>query len=96
MEIDDIHVGLVQIVMERYAAQVMRYMTERGSKIKVLTISPERKPSSRPRKDENGHRWPDYFYLLGKTTNARGIEQVTALPIAQCGAEMPESAILFD
>jgi hypothetical protein len=96
LEIDSAHVGTVQIAMQRYAEQVMRYIAERGSKIKVLALAPYLNPAVQPEKDENGHCWPDYHYLRGRTTDVRGVEQVTALPIAQCALGMLESTIVYD
>jgi len=94
--IDSTHVGMAQVAMQRVAAQVMNYMAKRGSKLKVLAVSPYLQPTASTclDKDENGHRWPNYYYLRGRNTDARGIEHITALPLAYVSLEMPESTII--
>jgi hypothetical protein len=91
-------VSATQIAMNRLASQIMSYMVGHGSKIKVLAISPLTQPkkASRPSRDENGHRWPNYHYLRGRIIDARGVEQVTAIPLAHAFQEMPESTILWE
>jgi len=82
--------------MQKLATQVMRYLAQRGSKLKVVAFSTYMRADKRPPQDGNGHRWPDYYYLRGRSIDVRGIERVTALPLEQPWLEMRESSILYD
>lgn len=83
--------------MQRLAGCIIHRLAEHGSKIKLLGLVPILRPAGAARvKDENGHYWPNYNYLRGRTTDARGFEQITALPLANVSNEMPESSIIYD
>jgi hypothetical protein len=74
----------------------MRYLAQCNSRVKVLAVSPHRRPgpSTLPEKDDHGHRWPNYHYLRGRDIDARDIERVAVIPLAYANLEMPESIIL--
>ncbi|KAF2268957.1 hypothetical protein CC78DRAFT_529585 [Lojkania enalia] len=88
----------MQIAMQHFATQLMRFLHRNGSKIKVLAICPGdtvKKRLKRREPDANGHRWPDYFYIKGKMVDAMGREEIVASPFRSV-AEMIESNILED
>jgi hypothetical protein len=91
-------VATTRIIMQKLAAHMMRYLASQGSRLKVLAFSPFMRPATDKTldKDENGHQWPKYYYLRGRNIDARGVETVTALPLAHATLEMAESNIISE
>jgi hypothetical protein len=96
LAIDNVHISTTKITIHGYATQIVRYLAQCDSRVKVLAVSPHRQPDSNmlPEKDDHGHRWPNYHYLRGREVDARGIERVALMPLAYANLEMPESTIL--
>ncbi|KAF2818558.1 hypothetical protein CC86DRAFT_375759 [Ophiobolus disseminans] len=79
-----------RVAMQNYADQVYRFMSARGSLIKLLVTQPASIPRVRPAKDKNSHQWPVYAYTKGSVTDARGVKTVVAVPLDKIGVEMTE------
>lgn len=73
---------LCQVVMQVYTNEVLRYMDEAGSSIRLISSFPSDRPIVPPVKDGNGHRWPEYNYRKRKTLDGGGVETVVAAPLA--------------
>ncbi|KAF2028599.1 hypothetical protein EK21DRAFT_90566 [Setomelanomma holmii] len=95
--IEDSHVYMTQITMLNFATEIFRYLYKRGSTIKYLAVAPACiHEFTRPKKDENGHQWPWYYYVRSRTVDVRGMQEVVALPATYLREEMPVDAqILF-
>jgi hypothetical protein len=91
-------VGTTQMIMHKFAAHMMRYLANRGSRLKLLAIAPflRHLEADRADKDEDGHQWPKYYYLRGRNIDARGVGTVTALPLPYAALEMTESSIIWE
>jgi hypothetical protein len=85
-----------KFMIGNYANKVLSYLFTRGSKIKVLAVSPlaNRQSYSSESEDENGHIFPHYYYMKGKVWDMLGREDVVARPVGLASLELPESTIL--
>jgi hypothetical protein len=88
---------LCRVVMQTLATQVIRYMALRGSNMSLFTAQPSavQDTEERPKKDANGHQWPEYFYTKGRHFDTRGQSEIIAVPVSNALLEMPESEVLF-
>jgi hypothetical protein len=86
---EDSQVLASQVIMQKFSTEVVRYLTAQGSFLNVFGICPDQSGSQRPIYDRNGHQWPQYFYLRGRTMNSRGIDSIVALPTRIFDEEPP-------
>ena len=78
--------------MQKFATEVFRYLAQRGSKIRTLVVSPDGLDGmERPSFDDDGHRWPRYFYSYGSVWSIRG-EHVVAVPVHMTDVEFCDRA----
>jgi hypothetical protein len=82
--------GHCRVLMQNWADQVFRFLSARGSKVKLLMTKPCSMPSIRLPKDRNSHQWPIYTYTKGCVTDARGVKTVVAVPLDKMRAEFWE------
>jgi hypothetical protein len=76
--------------MQERATEIMRFFDKVGSHIKWFGIySDPFMISAEP--DSNGHKWPHYFYVRGRSLDSMGREQVTAIPILF--GDLPEDSV---
>lgn len=87
---------LCRVVMQQFATQVMQFMVERGSKLKLFNANPTvaLKDEVNHPADANGHFWPNYTYVRGRTIDATGRTKVIAVPFAGGYRDMTDSAVL--
>jgi hypothetical protein len=85
-----------QATMQRYATQVIAYLVECGSKVKLLAVKPIWRVIGRRVIDGNGHYWPNYYYTRSWSIDDEGAQHVSARPLARPDLNMPESTILDD
>lgn len=75
------HVYASQVTMQAFATEVFRLLASSGSNIRALAIMPEDLNSTKqPISDDNGHRWPLYYYNYGATRTMSGQEYIIAVP----------------
>ncbi|KAF2640519.1 hypothetical protein P280DRAFT_507203 [Massarina eburnea CBS 473.64] len=75
--------------MQNFANEVMQYLDQRGSGIKMLSLGQlVGRAGARFSKDRNGHCWPYYHYLPGWWVDARGLRHVRAFPLHRPMEEM--------
>ena len=87
------YVQISRVMMQTFAKEVIRYLAQRGSKIRTMVISPDSITGmTRPTRDENGHIWPRYFYTYGIARNIHGEEHVVAVPAKMRDVEFCERA----
>ncbi|RYN54813.1 hypothetical protein AA0118_g8932 [Alternaria tenuissima] len=81
IDLPDEHVYTSKVMMQAFATEVFRLLARNGSNIRALTISPQvRSSTKRPVSDDNGHRWPRYYYRYDVTGAMSGQEHVVAVP----------------
>jgi hypothetical protein len=78
-------------IAHRFASLVLRRLYMKGSKIKLLALSPESRWEQLCA-DKNLHHYPHYFYRL-RIVYLHGEEVVEAVPIRDYVAECPEAAV---
>jgi hypothetical protein len=70
---------------QQFAEQVLRYLADKGSSVKLLAFSPVEPPEFCHHEDSNGHAWPHYYYIRGESTTVlprgRRITQTVAVPV---------------
>jgi hypothetical protein len=83
---------MCRFVMQSSADKVLRYMTRRGSAIRLFSIFPSLATDNPP-----DHSWPCYHYTKGEATDVIGRKQVSAVPLTRAELEMPrcQSLVLF-
>ncbi|CAI9631116.1 unnamed protein product [Alternaria burnsii] len=75
------HVYASQVTMQAFATEVFRLLASSGSNIRALAIMSEKLNSTKqPISDDNGHRWPLYYYKYGATRTMSGQEHIVAVP----------------
>jgi hypothetical protein len=68
-------------MMQVLATEIFRLFARNGSNIRALAISPlDTNSAKRPVFDDNGHRWPRYYYRYDVTGAMSGQERVVAVP----------------
>lgn len=84
-----------QFMTGNYANKILSYLSNRGSNVKVLAVSPlaDHPNYSLGSEDENGHVFPHYYYVKGKMWDILGREDVVARPVGLVSLELPESSI---
>ncbi|CAN9370570.1 unnamed protein product [Alternaria sp. RS040] len=94
------HMTLYQALMQNIANQILRFMAEQGSNLKVLGFQPSHEQSiydgEELFRDGNGHRWPEYHYCRAHATDITGTTVVIANPLRKIGLEFPAMAEFFD
>ncbi|RYO48635.1 hypothetical protein AA0116_g12463 [Alternaria tenuissima] len=81
IDLPDEHVYTSKVMMQAFATEVFRLLARNGSNIRALAISPQvRSSTKRPVSDDNGHRWPRYYYRYDVTGAMSGQEHVVAVP----------------
>jgi hypothetical protein len=93
--ISDANAGLCRVLMQNFASQVMKYLDSLGSRVRLFAAQPSVFPELRPAIDCDGNKWPEYFYLKGRSRDARAQEEAVALPLRGALAEMRGDAVLF-
>lgn len=90
-------VALCRVIMQVFADEVLKYMHSKDAKIVLFAAQPSAimGAESRPQKDKNGHRWPEYFFTKGHVRDAQGRNEVVAVPLRGALSEMLESEVLF-
>lgn len=72
---------------QQYAEQILKYISSKGSLVELLAFSPTvmRDAELFGRRDDNGHRWPHYYYVRGlsmtKLPGNQYLSQVVAHPV---------------
>jgi hypothetical protein len=74
-----------RVIYQRFANEIMRFMAKRGAAPTVFSMDPS----------VTVDIWPTCTFTKGRTYDARGIEQVVAVPLGEPCKEMPESGALF-
>jgi hypothetical protein len=75
------HVFTSQVLMQTFATEVFRLLTRNGSNIRALAMSPDDlNRTKRPIYDNNGHKWPRYYYTYGSIHTMSGQEHIVAVP----------------
>ncbi|KAH8623161.1 hypothetical protein IG631_22318 [Alternaria alternata] len=75
------HIYTSQVMMQAFATEVFHLLARNGSNIRALAMSPEDMNSAkRPGFDDNGHRWPRYFYKPGTIRTMSGQKHIVAVP----------------
>jgi hypothetical protein len=95
--ISDDDAASCQFIMHNFASQVVRYMNNRGSPMRVFTIKPPVVPPKALLLDHNGNRWPTYTYIKGVKADAFDGRTVAAIPmpVFRVRKEMCEQVKLF-
>jgi hypothetical protein len=95
--IPDGQAKLCRVVMQKFADEIMGNLHHLGSSIRFFAAAPSAVPldHDRPLPDSNGHQWPNYYYLKGRSTNARGQEEVVASPLKGALVEMEGSWVIY-
>ena len=82
------YVYTAQVMMQKFATEVLRYLAKQESKIRTLVVSPDYTIGiKRAVCDENDHQWPRYFYRCGWTRITSGEEQIVAVPASPIDVE---------
>ena len=83
-----------QVVMQNLANQILRFATDRGSKLKVLSLKPSLEPADLPvgnaGRDTNGHQWPEYHYIRGRVSDITSTDVVVAHPSKSVLLDFPD------
>ncbi|KAI4638152.1 hypothetical protein J4E93_010462 [Alternaria ventricosa] len=80
-----------QVVMQNLANQILRFATDRGSKLKVLSIKPSLEPVDlNSGRDTNGHKWPEYHYIRGRVSDITSTDVVVAHPSKSVILDFPD------
>lgn len=71
---------------QQYGEKILECLAKRGSPIEILAFSPTVCPSEMiGREDDNGHCWPNYYYVRGQSSTylpgGRETSSVTAVPV---------------
>lgn len=74
--------------------QVVRFMTERGSPLRLLTIRPPKHDHKHPAWDFSGFSL-NSTYTKGYMTDSRGIRTVVAVPLKLAKKEMAKEAFML-
>jgi hypothetical protein len=83
------------VIMKHYANEIIKYLARHGSGIKLFCMGPIA-PKWKPRwPDQDGHLWPDYYYLRSQCVDSSGKEYTRALPLPNVEAEMPDLEFMF-
>jgi hypothetical protein len=71
-------------------------MCSLGSPIKVFCSDPSiiYDSSLRPEVDVNGHQWPEYTYVKGRSTSIMDMNNIVAVPLKEPLLEMPSNLAL--
>jgi len=94
----DRHVYFWQVLMQNFANQIFRFMTDRGSKLRVLSIKPswpDVRDGEEPDIDANGHQWPEYNYTRGRFAEITGTNVVAAHPLRNVLLDFPGLVLLL-
>ena len=77
---DAIHASTV---VQNFATHVLRFLSQHGSRIRVLDISEYLSDYGwQPnRADRNLHQWPKYTYTKGNAQDGLGVNRVVAVPL---------------
>ncbi|KAF2818559.1 hypothetical protein CC86DRAFT_375760, partial [Ophiobolus disseminans] len=84
-------------VMQQFATQVVRFMVNRGSSLKLFYTDPSISIDSTAdfSADENGNQWPIYAYTSGRIVGLDGRASAVAIPVVACTRDMPECLALY-
>lgn len=93
------HVYFCQTLMQNFANQIFRFMADRGSKLRILSIKPSME-DIRVEEDEldvdaNGHQWPEYNYTRGHFSDTTGTNGVIAHPLRNALLDFPDMGTLL-
>jgi len=85
-----------QVAMQNFANHILRFVVDKGSNLQVLSIKPSEEADPAVYgtvvKDSNGHRWPEYNYIRGHTTDVTGTTTVVAHPSTNVVLDFPDLA----
>ncbi|KAF2118702.1 hypothetical protein BDV96DRAFT_361463 [Lophiotrema nucula] len=75
----------------------MKYLSDHGSNVKVIAISPIGGTDSHDPGDEdlNGQKFPNYFYVKGSQSDIMGRTNVIAVPARDCLSDFPDLNVLY-
>ena len=93
--ISDKDAKLALVVFQRFSDQVMQFMAERGSSLRLFAMRPPLPPYRRPAKDVEGQQWPNYAFTKGSVTDVRGIRSVVAVPLALSEKETAKESFIL-
>jgi hypothetical protein len=82
--------------MGALATQLIRYMINQGSNLKIFAAYPSLEFSSENLPvDEAGQLWPRYAYTSGRVFHLWGVERVIAVPMKSVLRELPYATALY-
>jgi hypothetical protein len=81
--------------VQKFAWEMMRYLVNRGSRLKLLAFSSRiQLDTTSLGEDSDSHKWPNDYYLRGREVDAEGQERIAAFPVTHPKLKMPESSVI--